>query len=161
VRGLEYLGDDWARYKERYKPKHDPSPKEAQRLIDFAKLVNRGDDEQFRKEVGSYLDVEEFLRFVAATALVVNMDSFFSMGHNYYIYLNPETNKFVYIPWDLDLSLGGFPMMGGADQQLDLSLTHPHPGENKLIDRLLAMKDVNDKYQRLLKELASGAFAKE
>src|SRR5262249_6048748 len=86
---------------------------------------------------------------------------FYTIGHNYYIYLNPETNKFVYIPWDLDLSIAGFGMMGAGDQQLDLSLTHPHGGQNKLIDRLLAIKEVNEQYQKLLKELAATCFAKE
>jgi spore coat protein CotH len=29
-------------------------------------------------------------------------------GHNYYIYLSPKTNQFVFIPWDL--TSFGFPM---------------------------------------------------
>jgi spore coat protein CotH/Ca2+-binding EF-hand superfamily protein len=161
LRSLEYLGDDWNRYKAQYQPKHDPSEKEARRLIEFVRLVNRAGDEQFRKEIGSYLDVEEFLRFIAVNALLANLDSFFSMGHNFYIYLNPQTNKFVFIPWDMDLSLAGFPMMGGPDQQMDLSLTHPHVGDNKLIDRLLATKAVGERYQEVLKELAATCFTKE
>src|SRR5262245_59664066 len=32
IRGLEYLGDDWDKYKARYRPKHEPTKKEAQRL---------------------------------------------------------------------------------------------------------------------------------
>src|SRR5262249_40715210 len=161
VRGLEYLGDDWAKYKDRYQPKHEPTKEETQRLIEFVKLVNRGDDAQFRKEIGSYLDVDEFLRFLAGTSLVANLDSFFTIGHNYYLYLNPTTNRFVFIPWDLDLSMGGFPMMASAEQQSDLSLTHPYGGDNKLADRLLAMPEVKEKYQKLLKELAATAFTKE
>ncbi|QVL31104.1 CotH kinase family protein [Telmatocola sphagniphila] len=161
VRGLEYLGDDWAKYKTMYQPKHDATKEQAQRVIDFAKLVFKADDEQFKKEIGSYLDIDAFLRFFAVNAYVVNLDCFFSMGHNYYIYLNPDTNKFVYFPWDLDLSFGGFPMMGGGDQQINLSLTHPHGGENKLIDRLLAVKEINEKYQALLKEFAKTIFNKE
>ena len=161
VRGIEYLGDDWERYKSRYHPKHEPSKKEAQRLIDFARLIHRADDAQFKKQIGSFLDIDEFLRFMAANALVVNMDSFFMLGHNYYIYLNPKTHKFVFIPWDLDLSLGGFGMMGSSDQQLDLSLTHPYAGQNRLVDRLLAMPEVSEQYQKLLRELAATAFAKD
>ena len=96
--------------------------------IDFTRLVNRADDEQFNKQIGTYLDVDEFLRFIAVNALVANLDSIFSMGHNFYIFLNPKTNKFMFLPWDLDLSLAGFPMVGSPDQQMDLSLTHPrHP----------------------------------
>jgi spore coat protein H len=161
LRGLEYLGDDWARYKERYAPKHDPLEKEARRVIEFARLINKADDEQFRKEIASYLDVDEFLRFMAANAMLVNLDSFFTIGHNYYIYLNPTTNKFVFIPWDLDLSCAGFPMMGSPEQQLDLSLNHPYAGDNKLVDRLLAVKEIKEQYQKVLKEVAATAFTKE
>jgi spore coat protein CotH len=161
VRGIEYLGNNWDAYKGRYRPKHDPSKKETQRLIDFAKLIHKANDEQFAKDIASYLDVDEFLRFLAANALLSNLDSFLTIGHNYYIYLNPETSKFVFIPWDMDLSMAGFPMMGGPDQQMDLNLNHPHAGENKLIDRLLAMKDVKAQYQKLLKELATTCFTKE
>jgi spore coat protein H len=160
LRGIEYLGENWDAYKARYQPKHDPTPAEAKRIIDFAKLVNQGSDEQFAREIGSYLDVDEFLRFLGATAMLSNLDSFLTMGHNFYMYLNPMTNKLVFIPWDLDLSLAGFPMAGSPDQQLDLSLSHPYVGQNKLIDRLLAVKAVNDRYQQILKELAAGAFSK-
>lgn len=161
LRGLEYFGEDWERYKERYQPKHEPTKKEAQRLIEFTKLINRGSDEQFRKDIGSYLDIEGFLRFIAVNAMVVNLDSFLTLGHNYYIYLNPETNKFVFIPWDLDLSMAGFPMAGSPDQQTDLSLTHPYPGENRLMDRLMAIQEVNERYQKILRELSATCFSKE
>ena len=161
LRGIEFLGEDWDRYKDRYQPKHEPSAKEAKRVIEFARLINKADDEQFRKEIGSYLDVEVFLRFMAANAMLANLDSFFTIGHNYYMYLHPETNKIIFIPWDMDLSLAGFPMTGSPEQQMDLSLNHPYSGENKLIDRLLAMKDVQERYQKLLRELSASCFTKE
>ena len=161
LRDIQYLGEDWDKYKAQYRPKREPSKKEAKRVIAFARLVNKADDEQFRKEIGTYLDVDQFLRFIAANALVANLDSFFTLGHNYYIYLNPETNRFVFLPWDLDLSLAGFPMAGSPDKQMDLSLTHPHARRNKLIDRLLAMKEVQEQYRKILKDLATTCFTKE
>ena len=159
--GIQYLGDDWERYKTKYNPKHELKKKEAQRVIDFARLVNIADDETFNKHIGTYLDIDGFLRFAAANAMLVNLDSFFTLGHNYYIYLNPETNKFVFFPWDLDLSLGGFPMAGSSEQQMDLSLIHPYPGQNKLTDRLLAIKEIREKYQKVLKDLSATCFTKE
>ena len=53
------------------------------------------------------------------------------------------------------------PVAGSPEQQMDLSLIHPYPGENKLIDRLLAIKEVNEQYRKLLKELAGTCFARE
>jgi len=46
-------------------------------------------------------------------------------------------------------------LMGTGDQLMDLSVMKPYPGENKLPDRLLAIKDVNAQYQKLLKELTA------
>jgi spore coat protein H len=161
VRALDYLGDDWSKYRDRYNPKHEPSKKESQRVINFARLINQADAETFNREIDSYLDIDEFLRFLAVNAMIVNLDSFFTMGHNYYVYLNPQSNKFAFIPWDLDLSFAGFPMMGAADKQTDLSLIHPYPGEHKLIDRLLAIPQVSKQYNKILKELAASSFSKE
>jgi putative membrane-bound dehydrogenase-like protein len=161
MRGLDYLGDDWDKYKSNYQPQTEATKEQAKRLIDFARLVNQASDEQFAKEIGSYLDVDEFLRFTAANALVSNLESFLALGHNYYLYLHPDSNKFVFIPGDLELSFANFAFMGSADQQMDLSLTHPYPGENKLADRLLAIKDVKERYAKLLKELSTTCFTKE
>lgn len=158
---LSYSGDDWAPYRAALRPKDEPSAKDAQRVIDFVKLIDKSDDAQFQKEIGSFLDIDEFLRFVAVTALLANMDSFFTGGHNAYIYLNPKTNKFVFIPWDMDLSFGGFFMFGTPEQQAEISLVHPYMGQHKLVDRLLAISEINAKYLQILKDLAASSFTKE
>jgi hypothetical protein len=161
VGSLAYLGEDWERYKTTYQPKRDATKDEIKRVLDFLKLVNQGTEAQFNKEIGSYLDIDAFLRFMAATALTSNLDSFFTIGHNYYLYLHPETKKFHFIPWDVDLALGNFAFFGSADQQMDLSLTKPYGGQCRLADRLMANKEVADKYQAVLKELATSVFTKE
>jgi spore coat protein CotH len=82
VRGIEYLGPDWAPYEARYRPKSDATRRQKQRFIAFARLVNEADDEQFRREIGGYLDVDAFLRFLAVNALIANLDSFLAFGNN-------------------------------------------------------------------------------
>ncbi len=161
VASLNYLGDNWDAYKNTYQPKRDATKDETERVIAFTRLVNRGTDEQFAKEIGSYIDVDAFLRFLAVTALTANLDSFFTNGHNYYLYLHPETNQFHFIPWDVDLSMGNFALFGTADQQMDLSLTKPYGGQCRLADRLMAVKGVAEKYQVVVKEVAAKAFDKE
>lgn len=160
TRGIEYLGEDWGPYETRYRPKSEVSREQKKRLIAFARLVNRADDEQFQKEIGSYLDVDAFLRFLAVNALLVNLDSFLAGGHNYYLYLRPDTHQFVFLPWDMDVAFGVVPMAGPGELQANLSINHPHVGQNKLIDRLLAMKHVHEKYQQVLKALSASCFTK-
>lgn len=161
VRGPEYLGERWEQYHGRYRPERAPSPEEAQRVIAFAKLVSNAPDDEFRTQIDSYLDVAEFLRFLAASAMLVNLDSPLAMPQNFYLYLDPATRRFSFLPWDMDLSLAAWPMGGAPEQQMDLSLMHPHVGEHKLIDRLLAIPAIREQYRSVLKELAGSAFTKE
>ena len=91
--GLQHFGEDWKQYTQRYRPKGDPDKKQQKRLIEFTGLINKADDARFRKEIGSFLDVEAFLKFLAANALLANLDSFLGFGHNFYLYLRPDTDK--------------------------------------------------------------------
>jgi hypothetical protein len=158
LRGLDYLGESWGRYQSLYRPKTTPTERHKRRLIAFAKLVNQADDSRFRKEIGSYLDLDAFARFVAANAVLANMDSFLALGHNYYLYLDPKTKKFTFMPWDLNHSFGALTMLGKADQLADLSVARPWLGSNRLIERCLAMKDFERAYRGHVKALVEGDF---
>ena len=128
LRGLDFLGDEWEKYRGPYRPLAEPTPDEARRLIEFVRLVQQGDDERFRKEVASYLDVDKFLRFMAVQALIANADGFFTLAYNYSLFLDPNTNRFVFIPGDQELSFANFLMMGSAAQLMDMSLSRPVRG---------------------------------
>lgn len=160
VREVEYLGDDWAKYTKRYAPRRDATPAEAKRVIAFAKLVHKADDATFRKEIGSYLDPDAYLRFLAATMYVANSDSFFALGHNYYLYLHPTTGRFHFVPWDVDRAWANFPIHGSNNRQMDQSFTKPY-ATHKLTDRLLATPGMADQYRRLLTELAATKLSRD
>ena len=57
-------------------------------------------------------DLDEFARFMAVTVWLSTMDSILGMGQNFYVYLDPKTHKFQFMPWDLDHSFGQFGMKG-------------------------------------------------
>jgi putative membrane-bound dehydrogenase-like protein len=161
LRGLDFLGDDWEKYRGPYRPLNEPTSDQAKRLIEFLRLVQKADDAQFRKEIGLYLDVDKFLRFMAVQAMIANADGFFTLGYNYSLFLDPATNRFVFIPGDQELSFANFAMMGSSDQLMDMSVTRPYGGENRLADRLLAIKEMREAQREVVKELASTVFRKE
>jgi spore coat protein CotH len=160
VRGIDYLGADWKWYQARYYPKREATPQEKERLIAFARLISRGDDEAFQKEIGAYLDIDNFLRFIAVTAMLPNTDNFMTTGHNYFLHLHPKSHRFAFMPWDLDISFAGFPLMGSVTQQVNLDLMKPAQGKLKLIDRLLAIPEVDARYRQILRDIAAQAFTK-
>ena len=146
--GIVYLGEDWTRYERTYDPKGKSTDAEKKRFIAFAKLATQADDATFQKEIDGYLDLESFAKFMAATVVTSNGDSILSMGHNFYIWLNPKTNKFQYLPWDLNMAFGGFPI-GDA---VKLSIKKPWSGQSPLLERVMAIPSFKAAYEKSLRE---------
>ena len=131
------------------------------RVIAFVRLVQKGDDAAFAREIGSFLNIDEYLRYLAATSYIANSDSFFGLGHNFYLYLHPKTNKLTFFPWDVDRAFANLPIFGSNSRQMDLSFVRPYAGTHRLTERILALPGMIDHYQKILKELAGTAFAKD
>jgi spore coat protein H len=160
VIGLQYLGENWNAYKDRYNPKREPTDDQKKRLIEFTRLVNFSNEATFKQKIDEYLNVDNFLRFAAANGLTTNLDSFFGLGHNYYLYLNPKDNKFHFIPWDLDLAFGGMNLGAGAgaSEQIEWSIAEPYMGRNRLTERVLAIKEYDDAYRKHLRTFVEGPY---
>jgi spore coat protein H len=158
---LPYLGDDFAKYERIYRPKTEATPRTSARLIEFLRLIHQADDATFARQIGDYLDVDGFLRFIAVNALLANMDSFLSTGHNFYMYVHPDTLKVHFIPWDLNLSLGTFDWVGPIQQQADLSLWQPHVMASQLTERVLAVPAYERAYIEILNRLTRTTFTSD
>ena len=159
MRGLVYYGDDWAPYKGRYNPKEEATPKQSRRIIDFARLVNHADDVTFARDISQYLDVEEFLRYLAVNSAITNFDSYLSTGHNYYLYCDPADNRIRFLPWDMNLAFGGYSWVGTFEQMASTSITHSYTDHNRLIERLLAVSDYATLYKMYMRHLVEGPLS--
>lgn len=157
--GVPYLGEDWAAYEQTYLPKTTVSEAAKQRLIGFTKLVNQADAATFAREIGSYLDVDEFLNYLACNVALSNQDSPLAMPHNYYLYLDEKSGRIAWLPWDMNEAFGGFGAGTPADKQAELSIKHPHTGNHALIDRLFAQPAAYAAYKKHLQDLLAGPFS--
>ncbi|MFJ5791860.1 CotH kinase family protein [Lysinibacillus sp. NPDC093197] len=80
---------------------------EDSKLTDMLDAINNGGD------IEQYIDVDEMLRYFAVNTALVNLDSYQgNMKHNYYLYEN--NGVFSIIPWDYNMSFGGFGAGGGG-----------------------------------------------
>ena len=151
MRGLPYLGERIEPYVERYRAKTDVDPKLARRLIELVKLVNYADDDTFREKIENYLEVDGFLRYIACTMLIANLDSFLVTNHNFYLYVHPADGRVRFLPWDMNLSFGGYSTAGPGDNQIHLSVARPWAGEhNRLLERIMAIQDYDCTYRHYL-----------
>ena len=149
---FNYLGDDWAKYNQIYDPKTDLSDQAKRRVFDFAKLVTSAPDADFATRLGDFLDLEEFSRFMAVTVWLSTMDSILGSGQNYYVYLHPATDKFQFLPWDLDHSFGQFALTGTQEQRENVSIHHPWRGENRFLERVFKVEAFKQLYLARLAE---------
>ncbi|KAB2660105.1 MAG: hypothetical protein DVB31_14705 [Verrucomicrobia bacterium] len=150
---FEYLGEDWAKYRQAYDAKTELSGPQIRRVIDFAKLVGESDDSAFEARVGDFLDLQEFADFMAVTVWISTMDSILSMGQNFAVYLNPKTDRFEFIPWDLDHAFGQFGMQGTQEQRENLSIREPWTRDIKFLRRVMKVEAFKKLYTARLQTL--------
>jgi RNA polymerase sigma factor (sigma-70 family) len=155
------LGADWSAYAPIYDLKTKATAAQKQRVIDFSRLLTHADDAEFNRRVGEFLDLEEFARFLAALVLVANYDSFLTYGQNYYMFLEPRTDRFGFIPWDLDQAWGSFPQFGTSAERERASIWHPWVGRNRLLERVLAVEEFRALYRQQLDRILRTTFSPE
>lgn len=155
---LPYLGPDWSVYEDVYDPQDRVTPEEAERVIGLARLAQDAPDEEFRAKLPEWMDVEQFLRFTAVNVAIGNCDSPLMIGHNFYLWRNPEGGRMLWIPWDLNHAFGGFPGAGPPKAQAELSLQRPYTRDAGFLDRVLTVPEWQQSYRRHLTKLMETAF---
>ncbi len=124
------------------------------RVIKALKNLNSGTD------IEEYIDVDATLSYLAASTVVVNMDSYFSnMKHNYYLY--EKGGKLTMLPWDYNLAFGGF-QMGSAGTAVNLAIDTPVSGvemsERPMLAKLLEVEEYKEKYHEYLEQIVNEYF---
>jgi spore coat protein CotH len=152
------LGDDWKNYNQTYDPKVDLSDEDQQRVIAFAKIVSKADDAEFAAKLPEYVDLDNFARYMAITAWLCDLDGILGVGQNYYLWLQPRTQKFLFIPWDQDQTFGQFPRGSTQEQRENLSIHRPWSGENRFLERVFKTDAFKKAYLARLQEFNGSIF---
>ncbi len=155
---FKYLGDDWDDYAAIYDLKTEATKKQTQQVIDFARSLSNDSDEAFAETIDSYLDLDQFSRYLASIVLIASYDGFLSNGQNFYMYLDPETNLFGFIPWDLDHGWGDFPFVGSASDRDQASIWKPWAGDHLLLERVMKVEAFRKLYRQQLESLLATEF---
>jgi hypothetical protein len=155
---FEHLGDDWSAYAAIYDLKTKATAAQERRVIEFARLVSHANHEEFAQRLGDFLDLDEFARFLAGQVLLSNYDSILANGQNFYVYLDPRSNKFGFIPWDLDLAWGSFFLLGTTRERERASIWHPWVGENRFLERVMGVEEFRRLYRAHLEDFSARLF---
>lgn len=142
-----YLGEDWEAYQPIYSPKTNITEDHQRRVIELARLVTQANEEEFSRQVSHFVDLDELARFLAVEVMLSNYDGILANGQNFLIYLDPGTDRFGFIPWDLDHSWGEFPLLGTDQEREHADIWRPWVGENRFLERLMAIPVFKERYR--------------
>lgn len=135
----------------------DTSDKDHKRVVEALKNISEG------KDLETYMDIDNLLKYMAVHTFSVNLDSFSgNMAHNYYLYESNGTLNI--LPWDYNLAFGGFAMgqQKSASGTVNYPIDTPFSGTD-FFDSLLENEIYRDQYHNYLQQLAEkyvmgGAF---
>ena len=109
---LNYISDDPNDYKfesngrRTYDLKNNLDEDDYSDIANFIDVLNNTPINDLYCELSKVFDVEDFLEILAIDVLTGNWDGYSFNKNNFYLYHNPETDRFQYIPYDLDNTLG-------------------------------------------------------
>lgn len=155
------LGPDWAPYDGIYDPKGPVTEAQKERLREAARLVTHAADDEFAARFGDVFDLDECARFLAVLAWIASYDGFLLNGQNFYMYLDPRTDRFGFIPWDLDRAWGEFPFVGTAEMREQASIARPWVADHRFLERAMSVPAFRETYLRHLRTFHDTLFRPE
>ncbi|MFK8013496.1 MAG: CotH kinase family protein [Marinicellaceae bacterium] len=126
-----------------------------QSLYDFLHSDDRtSDTTRYKSNLESVLDVQGFLKWLAANTTIQNWDTYGRMTHNYFLYNNPETSKLTWIPWDNNESL----QSGKREGSLNLDFSNLNATQWPIIGNMYQDEVYKAKYDQYVQSVVDGAF---
>jgi spore coat protein CotH len=151
------LGETWRDFAQAYDPKTDVSEAQARRVIEFSRLMSYATDSELAARLGEFIELDQFARFMAVTVYLASLDSLLQVGQNYYLYLHPATDKFHFIPWDLDHTFGR--IFGDQDELAKLDIHAPWMTPNRFLERVFKVPAFKELYLARLREFGDTLFS--
>ena len=153
---LKYIDDDPDSYPNIFdNAKTDVSDSDKERLIASLKNLSEGTD------IEDAVDVDAVIKYFVVHNFLLNFDSYTgSMIHNYYLY--EDDGILQMIPWDYNLSFGGFQNSGNATALVNYPIDTPVSGgsieDRPMLAWIFANEGYTEPYHRYFQEFISRYF---
>ncbi|MEQ9263924.1 MAG: CotH kinase family protein [Balneolaceae bacterium] len=126
-------------------------------LITFFETAS---DTRFENEIEDYLNVDGLLRWMAVDILTGNWDNYWYNQNNFYLYNNPIENRFEFIPYDYDNTLG-IDFLGQNWATRDINNWAPSGQNRPLTRRILEVEEYKNRLNFYLNKFTSEVFTED
>ena len=143
---FSYFGADLSLYKARFDPKTNENKSDAELfgpIENLVRLANELAADQYQPVLGDHLDLDAFMRYVAAQNFVGQNDGFLGYAgmNNFYFYRLEDSTRHVFLAWDEDNAFWG----------PDFPITQRHD-QNVLMRKAMQVPALSDVYFAMLDE---------
>lgn len=147
----EDLGDDLSAYRARFEPQNHELEADSTLFSPIRSLiaeVNGPDDAVWRERVEEYLDLTQFLTYVAVETFISELDGVLGYDgtNNFYLYRFVGTSRHRLLPWDKD----------NAFNDIESSIFN-RVDEYQMVQRALAFPDLRSHYLDVVEQAATRA----
>lgn len=121
-------------------------------------LINvLADNQVTEAAISKLVDLDSFYRFWAIESLLGFWDGYSGNNNNYFIYLNPDTDKFHFLPWGADSLFTNFKMDFRRNTRAPISVKT----QGLIAYRLYQLETGRDRYAKTIMELLKNHWNEE
>ena len=144
---LEWLGADPEPYYLHYELKTNEVINDWSDLIHFIDILNNTNIDELQDSLETVFHSHNFLFFISLNNFFVNLDSYIYKAHNYYLYHLNDTDKFIHIPWDFNLSFGNYSTGMSLSEMINLPIYWYGGGSKPLVERMFQLSNYCEIYE--------------
>lgn len=120
---FSFRGDDPGAYVPvPFQPQTNEDHLDPRGLVSFIQAVSETPDDRFVQDMGSWLDLVQFLTYLAVENAIAETDGFLGRQgvNNFYLYEHGQGRRFTFIPWDKDTALAtlSVPVYQGVEKNV-------------------------------------------
>jgi len=143
---LQWYGPADTSYFHRYELKTNDSLNDWSDLVHLLDKINNTAPQYFYDSMETYMSTSSFIKYWAMNILFANLDSYNGSGHNYYLYHDPDMEKFYFIAWDVNEAFGCFTLGMSTSQLENLNISYL-PNGRPLVQKMLADQSYFNQYK--------------
>jgi hypothetical protein len=100
---LQWYGNNSSSYLMEFELQTNEADNNWSGFLDFVDKVNNSGSD-FKDSILTSLNMDKYLDVLAADILMLNWDSYYNHGRNFFLYENPANGLVEWIPWDYNLA---------------------------------------------------------
>lgn len=139
------------RGRQAFEPKSESARSDARDVNDLISKINETPADEFASVMETAIDMDAFLKTMAVMLFSGAFDQLTGWNpHNYYLYHDPQSKRWHYLPWDLDVGFADnafrrVPVISGWNAAWPIPGGPPRP----LIERIVDDPQLLARYRRL------------